>query len=82
WATWLMGGLNYQIEHHLFPNMPRPHLAKAREIVREYCSTMNVPYTETTLLRSYAIVIDYLNRVGLAARDPFDCPITAEYRRG
>ncbi len=82
WATWLMGGLNYQIEHHLFPNMPRPHLAKAREIVREYCETMNVPYTETTLLRSYAIVIDYLNRVGLAARDPFECPITAEYRRG
>ena len=28
WATWLMGGLNYQIEHHLFPNMPRPHLAR------------------------------------------------------
>ncbi|MGK0741696.1 fatty acid desaturase family protein [Leucobacter sp. Z1108] len=82
WATWLMGGLNYQIEHHLFPNMPRPHLARAREIVREYCETMNVPYTETTLLRSYAIVIDYLNRVGLAARDPFECPITAEYRRG
>ena len=26
WATALMGGLNYQIEHHLFPSMPRPHL--------------------------------------------------------
>ncbi len=35
WATWLMGGLNYQIEHHLFPSMPRPHLAQAREIVKE-----------------------------------------------
>src|SRR5699024_2560206 len=33
WATWFMGGLNYQIEHHLFPNMPRPHLARTREIV-------------------------------------------------
>ena len=30
WATVLMGGLNYQIEHHLFPSMPRPHLANAR----------------------------------------------------
>ena len=29
WATALMGGLNYQIEHHLFPSMPRPHLAVA-----------------------------------------------------
>ncbi|MGX1934562.1 MULTISPECIES: fatty acid desaturase [Microbacterium] len=82
WATWLMGGLNYQIEHHLFPNMPRPHLSRARAIVREHCRANDVPYTETTLVRSYAIVIQYLNRVGLAARDPFDCPISAEYRRG
>ena len=82
WATWLMGGLNYQVEHHLFPSMPRPHLAKTREIVREFCRTHDVPYTETSLLRSYGIVIEYLNRVGLAARDPFDCPAAAEYRRG
>ena len=81
WATWLMGGLNYQTEHHLFPNMPRPHLAQARQIVREHCRTLDVPYTETTPWRSYAIVIAYLNRVGLAARDPFDCPVTATYRR-
>lgn len=81
WATWLMGGLNYQIEHHLFPNMPRPHLSRAREIVIEQCRTLDVPYTETTLGRSYAIVIGYLNRVGLAARDPFDCPMVGELRR-
>lgn len=82
WATTLFGGLNYQVEHHLFPNMPRPHLAKARDIVREHCQTLGVPYTETTMWKSYGIVIAYLNRVGLAARDPFDCPITAEFRRG
>lgn len=81
WATILMGGLNYQVEHHLFPSMARPHLAKTREIVREYCATLDVPYTETSLWRSYAIVIEYLNRVGLAARDPFECPMMAEYRR-
>ena len=81
WATWLMGGLNYQVEHHLFPSMSRLHLAQAREIVRDYCQTHDVPYTETSLWRSYAIVIDYLNRVGLAARGPFDCPMVSEYRR-
>lgn len=81
WANALYGGLNYQIEHHLFPNMPRPHLAKAREIVREYCRTLDVPYTETTMLQSYAIVVRYLNRVGLAARDPFDCPMVNQFRR-
>ncbi|MBP2437492.1 fatty acid desaturase family protein [Microbacterium amylolyticum] len=82
WATTLFGGLNYQVEHHLFPNMPRTHLAKTREIVREHCETLGVPYTETTAWRSYGIVIEYLNRVGLAARDPFDCPAAAEFRRG
>lgn len=81
WASALLGGLNYQVEHHLFPNMPRPHLAKAREIVREHCRTLDVPYTETTLVQSYGIVIRYLNRVGLSARDPFDCPMVNQFRR-
>jgi fatty acid desaturase len=81
WATWLFGGLNYQIEHHLFPSMPRPHLAETRRIVREYCDTIGVPYTEATLMRSYGIVIEYLNRVGLAARNTFDCPMVDEMRR-
>lgn len=72
--TILLGGLNHQIEHHLFPSMARPHLGRAREIVREHCETLGIPYTETSLGRSYALVIAYLNRVGLAARDPFDCP--------
>lgn len=76
-----MGGLNYQIEHHLFPSMPRPGLAQARIIVREHCSRMGVEYTETTLMRSYGIVVAYLNRVGLAARDPFDCPLVNQFRR-
>lgn len=79
--SYFMGGLNYQIEHHLFPSMPRPHLKKAREITIEHCKTIGVPYTETTLVRSYAIVIDYLNRVGLSARDPFDCPMVNQFRR-
>ena len=75
-----MGGLNYQIEHHLFPSMPRPNLRRAQPIVREFCATHRVHYTETSLVRSYAIVIRYLNAVGLAARDPFQCPLAAEYR--
>jgi fatty acid desaturase len=78
--NFLLGGLNYQIEHHLFPSMPRPHLARARLIVREHCAALGLPYTETSLVRSYAIVVAYLNRVGLAARDPFDCPMRRTLR--
>jgi len=77
-----LGGLNYQIEHHLFPNMARPYLPRAREIVREHCAQEDLAYTETTLMSSYGIVIAYLNRVGLAARDPFDCPERAALGRG
>jgi fatty acid desaturase len=70
-----MGGLNYQIEHHLFPNMPRPSLKRAGEIVREYCTSRNILYTEVGLFTSYGIVIRHLNEVGLGADgDPFDCP--------
>ena len=75
-----MGGLNYQIEHHLFPSMPRPHLRRVQPIVREFCASRGITYTETSLGRSYGIAIRYLNRVGLAARDPFQCPLTLELR--
>ena len=75
-----MGGLNYQVEHHLFPSMPRPHLRRVQPIVREFCASRGIAYTETSLLQSYGIVIRYLNKVGLASRDPFQCPLTAEYR--
>ncbi|MBO1738019.1 acyl-CoA desaturase [Leifsonia sp. TF02-11] len=77
----LMGGLNHQIEHHLFPSMPRPHLRRARLLVREHCAAHGILYTETGLVNSYRIVIAYLNRVGLSARDPFDCPAAARFRR-
>ncbi|MFG6493378.1 fatty acid desaturase family protein [Microbacterium sp. P03] len=76
----LMGGLNYQIEHHLFPSMPRPHLRHAAPIVRAYCKRLDIPYTETGLMQSYGIVLRYINRVGLGERDPFDCPLVAQRR--
>ena len=74
----LLGGLNYQIEHHLFPSMPRPHLRRAAPIIEAYCGDHDVPYTQTTLLKSYAIVFRYINRVGLGERDPFECPLVAQ----
>ncbi|MEY4039258.1 MAG: hypothetical protein RLZZ52_126 [Actinomycetota bacterium] len=80
-TTALMGGLNYQIEHHLFPSMSRPYLKRASKLVQEHCRTEDINYTQTTLLHSYAIVVEYLNKVGLAARDPFDCPEADRMRR-
>ena len=79
--TFAMGGLNHQIEHHLFPSMARPNLAKAREIVREHCAALGVPYTETTVPQAWTAVVRHLHQVGLAAgRDTFACPVVAQYR--
>jgi fatty acid desaturase len=75
-----MGGLNYQIEHHLFPSMPSVNLRRVRPIVRAYCAELGVPYTETSLLRSWMIVVRYLHRVGIRHADPFDCPAAAAFR--
>jgi fatty acid desaturase len=72
-----MGGLNYQVEHHLFPSMPRPHLRAASKIIAPYCEERGVRYTWTGLWESYGIVVRYINRVGLGERDPFDCPLLA-----
>ncbi len=80
--TFAMGGLNYQVEHHLFPSMPRPNLRRARELIMPFCAERGVPYTETSLFSAYRIVVRYLNKVGLSARDPFQCPMVSAMRTG
>lgn len=59
-----LGGLNYQIEHHLFPSMPTPNLRRARVIVRAYCSDLGIAYHETGLISSYREALKHLHRVG------------------
>lgn len=59
-----LGGLNYQIEHHLFPSMPRPNLRHAQPIVRAYCAELDVSYHETELIDSYRQALAYLHETG------------------
>src|SRR5512133_1490527 len=61
-VDFLLGGLNYQIEHHLFPNMPRPNLRRAQPLVRAFCSQHHIAYTEATLFGSYAEALRHLCR--------------------
>jgi fatty acid desaturase len=75
-----MGGLNYQVEHHLFPSMARPNLRRVQPLVAAYCAAEGIPYTQTTLWQAYGKVINYLNTVGLAGKDPFLCPLVAQRR--
>ena len=75
-----MGGLNFQVEHHLFPSMPRPNLRRAQPFVRRFCAEHGIDYTETSLLGAYRAIAAYLDEVGLAARDPFRCPLVSQLR--
>ncbi|MEU8523822.1 acyl-CoA desaturase [Streptomyces sp. NBC_01216] len=63
-TDWFLGGLNHQIEHHLFPSMPRPHLRLARPAVRAHCRTLGIPYTETGFVESYRQALGHLREVG------------------
>jgi fatty acid desaturase len=64
----VMGGLNYQIEHHLFPSMPRPHLHRAQPVVRRFCEDRGVSYAEVSALTTYLTVIRHLDAVGADLR--------------
>ncbi len=79
-VRFFMGGLENQVEHHLFPMMARPNLKRAQAIVREHCREHQITYTETTLWRSYQVILRHLNEVGLKNRAGFECPIAQLYR--
>jgi len=67
WVDLVMGGLNYQIEHHLFPSMPSPMLRRAQPLVRDFCLRHDLPYQESTLTGSFVLVLRYLHDVGGAS---------------
>jgi fatty acid desaturase len=69
-VDFVLGGLNYQIEHHLFPNLPRPNLRRAQPLIRAFCQDHNLPYVEASLFGSYAQAIRHLHMVGASLRRP------------
>ncbi|HEY2442193.1 MAG TPA: acyl-CoA desaturase [Streptosporangiaceae bacterium] len=69
-----LGGLNYQIEHHLFPSMPRPNLRRSQALIREFCQQRGVPYCQASLAGSYIQALRHLNEVGKLVRAAPDTP--------
>ena len=62
------GGLNYQIEHHLFPSMPRKNLRKVRDIVKAFCLEKSISYHETTVIGSNVEMLKYLHMMSRPLR--------------
>ena len=60
--SYAMGGLNHQIEHHLFPAMPRPNLIKARPIVMDFCKRHDLPYAEASAFDSVRQVVAHFKK--------------------
>jgi fatty acid desaturase len=63
-VDFVLGGLNYQIEHHLFPSLPRPSLRHAQGLVRAFCLEHGLPYCERTFVGSYTEALRHLHMVG------------------
>lgn len=63
------GGLNYQIEHHLFPSMPRNQLRKAQGMIKPFCLSHAIPYYETNLIQSYWETLQALHEVTAPLRE-------------
>jgi fatty acid desaturase len=64
-TTFMLGGLNRQIEHHLFPSMPRPNLRRVQGLVREFCEATDLGYREENFVESFRQIIHHLSLAAL-----------------
>jgi fatty acid desaturase len=65
-TTFLLGGLNRQIEHHLFPSMPRPNLRRVQGLVMNFCAATDLSYSEESFVQSFRQILHHLDDAGAA----------------
>jgi linoleoyl-CoA desaturase len=64
---WLLGGLNFQIEHHLFPRISHVHYPQVSRFVKEACRESNVAYIEySSMFRAFVSHLAHLKKLGRA----------------
>ncbi len=64
--NWFTGGLNHQVEHHIFPNISHVHYTKISEIVKKTALEFNLPYHEYKTTRSAIIAhFRHLKEMGI-----------------
>ncbi|XP_019159224.1 PREDICTED: delta(8)-fatty-acid desaturase-like [Ipomoea nil] len=69
WMDWFFGGLQFQLEHHLFPRLPRCQLRKISPVVQSLCKKHNLPYRSLSFFQANATTIKTLRAAALEARD-------------
>jgi linoleoyl-CoA desaturase len=78
--TWMVGGLNFQIEHHLFPRVAHVHYPQISKVVRQVCAERGIAYVEhTTFRKAVAAHARHLRAMGRAPAvvPPIPLPIEA-----
>lgn len=63
-TDFMYGGLNYQIEHHLFPSMPRNKLKQAQQIIKPFCQSHDISYHETNIIQAFKEILLNLYHIG------------------
>ncbi|CAN1347294.1 Delta(8)-fatty-acid desaturase [Linum perenne] len=66
---WFHGGLQFQLEHHLFPRLPRCQLRKVLPVVQDLCKKHNLPYRIYSFFKANVCTIKTLRELALQARD-------------
>ncbi|MBC8033000.1 MAG: fatty acid desaturase, partial [Chitinophagaceae bacterium] len=65
WLSWYVGGLNFQVEHHLFPRISHVHYPALSLIVKETTREFNIPYRENkTFMQAFKSHVDFLKKLG------------------
>ncbi|KAK1326499.1 Delta(8)-fatty-acid desaturase [Acorus calamus] len=68
WMDWFHGGLQFQVEHHLFPRLPRCHLRKVAPFVKELCKKHHLEYSSATFWEANKLTVRTLRTAALQAR--------------
>lgn len=64
-VSWLLGGLNFQVEHHLFPKISHVHYPKINEFLKETCQQYNVNYIEyKSIFSAFGSHLAHIKRLG------------------
>ena len=71
-TDFLFGPLSCQIEHHLFPTMPRNNQRKVEKIVKAFCRERSVAYHEAGVLQAYREILQHLHEVAAPLRNVED----------
>ncbi|GMR48427.1 hypothetical protein PMAYCL1PPCAC_18622, partial [Pristionchus mayeri] len=64
---WFWGGLNYQVEHHLFPTMPRCYLPECSKLVKKFCADNGLEYLVDDYITGYRYNLEQLERIAKIA---------------